>query len=499
MVTVGRMNLAMLARWGLIQRHHPDGIGAGGGGRVVSGSSFKKMTIYDLGSQIRGKRVLVRCDFNGTAKNGEIASTTRIDAALKSIQYILDQGAAQVILLSHNGRNKRIVAEGADVYTLAPVAEYLSEKLELKTDFVKGFDKPLSSTARLVLMENTRVDARDEVKDPAANEAYAREILAATNSDIYVIDGFSVCHRAQASVTWLAKLMGERGKLAVAGELLRKEYEFFVDRIIKNPAKPFLVFLGGAKVLGPGGSEEGGKLQIIKALLPNVDNIVIGGAMALPFMLEKGYKVEAMDPFRVRIEDVRAMVIKEQELDGHILTGKGSKELVEQRYEEAQAERADELNKERAIAQQILGSPDGGKIIIPTLAIGEGREIVNIETALVPEGFVMKDLSIKGVARDLSSVGYRTIFFNGTFGAYEEELGGHVEGTHGVLRFMSRETAKSAITIPGGGDTMKVLKQIKDLSFTHKTTGGGASGELIVYGFSGRPEALPGFACLTDR
>ncbi|MEA3493026.1 MAG: phosphoglycerate kinase [Candidatus Margulisiibacteriota bacterium] len=429
------------------------------GGAGVYRSTFKKLSIYDLGSRIKGKRVLIRCDFNGTAKNGEIFSPTRIDAALDTIKHVMEQGASQIVLLSHNGRNKQIKAEGEGVYTLEPVAQYLTGQLGIKVDFVKGFGKPLTSQAGVVLMGNTRADARDEAKDPAANKAYAEEILATTNPDVYIIDGFSVCHRDQASVTWPAKLMKEQGKAAVAGHLLAEEYKFFIDSVVNNPQKPFLVFLGGAKVES--------KLPILEALLANVDQIVIGGAMAFPFMLEKGYKVEAMDPFASR--------------EG----------------------RAEELSRERVIAGRILQGINGPKVIIPTQIVGRDRTIIDIDSKdPAPEGFVMKDILATELFSGLQAVGYKTIFFNGTFGAYEEKLGGHVEGTNAVLSFMGDQTKKGAITIPGGGDTITVLKglrKIREVSFYHETTGGGASGSLITLGFAGDPESLPGFACLTDK
>jgi 3-phosphoglycerate kinase len=436
----------------------------GGGGLRPFSSRLKKLTIFDLGLRFAGKTVLIRCDFNGTVKNGEIVSTTRLDAALGSIKYALEQGAEQIVLLSHNGRNKQIAKEGTLTYSLEPAVQYLTEKLGVGVDFANGFDKPITSFAKVVLMENTREDARDEVKDPAKNEAYAREILNATDPDIYVLDGFSVSHRDQASVTWLGKLMKEQGKLAVAGSLLQREYEFLVEKVIKHPAQPFLVFLGGSKVSG-----EGGKIQMIRPLLSTVDRIVIGGAMAQPFMLEKGYKVENMDPFARK--------------DG----------------------RAEELAEERAQAREILDGPYGHKVIIPTSVISQDREIIDVSTTPAPEGFVMRDIVISNVVSELSAIRPQTILFNGTFGAYEPELGKHVAGTYEVLLFMGDQTTKGATTILGGGDTLRVEKSFAQSEFgqgkmyTHKSTGGGASGKLLTLGFAGQPEELPGFAALTDR
>ncbi|MCX5751564.1 MAG: phosphoglycerate kinase [Candidatus Saganbacteria bacterium] len=433
------------------------------GCKVVVASSFNKQTIRDIGNQFRGKKVLIRVDFNGTAKDGKTKSTGRIDAALETIQYVLDQGAAQVILISHNGRNKDIAKDGAEVYSLAPVASALQERLSAqidRVDFVSSCTAPVTSTARVVLMENTRVDARDEKGDIT----YAQEILAAVSPDIYVLDGFSVAHRDQASVTLLARLMKDQGKPAVAGALLAREYEFFIDRVIKNPAKPFLVFLGGSKVGG-----KGGKLPILTALLPEVDRLVVGGAMAFPFLLAQGLAVAEMDPFKTK------------------------------------PGRNEELAEEVRQARAILEGPYGYKVLVPTQVVGVDKSEIDVRTTAVPAGFVMRDSLISGLMPQLSVVSYGTIFFNGTFGAYEEDLGGHVKGTHEVFAFMARAIATGAMTIPGGGDTAEVLKGFKKtpdgngVKFGHETTGGGASGDLITLGFAGRAEELAGFACLTDR
>jgi phosphoglycerate kinase len=333
--------------------------------------------------------------------------------------------------------------------------EYLSNKLREDVHFVPYLENVHKSVARVVLLENTRMDARDEAKD----EAYAREIINAVKPDIYILDGFSVAHRDQASVTWPARIMKEQGKLAVAGALLQKEYEFLVGKVIQNPARPFLVFLGGAKM--------DTKMPTLKALLPNVDRIVLGGGMTFPFLLEQRLNVSQIDPF-------------------------GGKEG-----------REEELDKERAMARSILESPYAHKVILPSLMVGPDHKVLNFLKDKLPSGaYPMKDTQILDIFPQLVSAGYRTIFFNGAFGAFEEKLGGYAEGTNQVFRFMNEQTAKGSLTIPGGGDTMKALKELRKsekMDFGFETSGGGASGDLLALGFDGKAEELPGFACLTDK
>lgn len=487
-----RGGLRTAAQMGLVRFHHmPRGVGALGGGGGSQASTFKKMTIFDVGARFRDKTVLIRVDYNGATSAGQIKSTDRLDASLPTIQCVLEQGAERIYLISHNGRYQQITADGAAKYSLVPAAGYLAEKLNMRVGFTESFSNIASRTERVVVGPNTREDARDEAEDAAQNEAYAKEILAVTNPDIFVLDGFSVAHRNQASVTWPAKLMQQQGKMAVAGKLLLDEYTFFVDKVIKDPARPFLVFLGGAKVSGIGG-----KLPILEALLPNVTTLVVGGAMAYPFLRAQGYEV-GVDPL-VPQKPQRKSGEKEQDFKVRLAEHEKNVEIRKKELKE------DEI----PAARRILKNTDTLKLVIPTLLVGQDRKIIDVSRRAVPKGFVMKDVRITNEISRLRAVGFETIFGNGTFGAYEQDKGGHVEGTHEFLRFMSEMTeaggksSKGAITIPGGGDTITVLKGLKKagkLRFTHETTGGGASGELIVLGFQGRPQELPGFACLTHK
>jgi 3-phosphoglycerate kinase len=423
------------------------------------------MSIYDL-DKIAG-RVTFRCDFNGAVMNGKIISTRRVDAALESIKYVLSlPGEKQLFLVSHGGRFKDIAKnESAAAYSLAPLTDYLKNKLGVEVDFADWVGGRLFSNKPVVLMQNTRYCAWDERTDnPAAASRYAEQLFYRLSPNYYIVDGFSVGHRNQPSVTGIAEEAKRHNVPVLAGALLLKEYEFFIDKIIKNPVGPFLVFLGGAKVSG-----KAGKLPILEALLRSstVDRIVIGGAMAFPFMLEKfGDKVAGLDPF-------------------------GGREG-----------RAVELEADKKIAAGLLRD-FGSKIIIPTQVVGQHKGVVvDIETEAIPGDLVIKDLKITKHLAQLSLVGYRTIFSNGPFGAYEAELGGHVAGTHEVLLFMSDQTARGATTVIGGGDTMTALDGLKEefaVAYSHETTGGGASGELLALGLQGREGEFPGIACLTDR
>ncbi len=318
-------------------------------------SEFGKMTMGDV--SFRGKRVLIRVDFNGATDGGALKSTKRIDASLPTIQRALDAGASQVILMSHNGRFKDIAKDPAAL-SLAPVVPHLSEKLGMPVAFEASFRRPVIRDARVVMMENTRADERDEKGDMSL----AAEIISAVDPDIYVLDGFSVAHRDQASVTLPAVLMKQAGRPAVAGDLMYREYDFFVNRVILDPARPFLVFLGGAKV--------GTKMPTLRALLPSVDRIVLGGAMVYPFMLERGMKVHGLDPF----------------------AGKGGRER--------------ELEEERANAKRVLEGEHASKIVIPTLVVGPDRRVINVAVDVVPQAFSMKDVLITDLLPELAAAGY---------------------------------------------------------------------------------------------
>lgn len=439
------------------------------GGSNINASSFQKRTLGDIVQQLGDATVLMRCDFNGVVENGRIVDLTRLKAALPSIKFVLDSGAKQVVLLSHNGRPKELKKKSKSeseitfALTLGPLKQVLAEHLPVGTsvDFIdpksvksNSIDGniELFSRAKVVLLENTRFDERDQSKKPGELKAYAEEIIDFVKPDIYVLDGFSVAHREQGSVTWPAEVMKERGKPAVAGDLLVKEYTFLIDKLVNNPKQPFVVFMGGVKVSG---SE--GKLIFIEKLLHKVDKLVIGGAMLYAFLLELG-KDPGKDP----------------------LAGKKGRE--------------DELAQDRATVRELLFHPEASKLIIPRTLIGAGNSKIDLKKDdYVPVDFVMRDIEVDQVLKDLGS-NYKTVFFNGPFGVFEE---GFTEGSFAIYRYMSGLAQKGAVTVIGGGQTGEALelyeKEEAKANITWRTTGGGASMELLRHG------TLPGFEALSDK
>jgi phosphoglycerate kinase len=423
-------------------------------------SRFPKMAIYHLENMLKDKVVLIRCDFNGTVESGKVKSLKRVELALPTIKFVLEKGARQVILLSHNGQPKKEKEGGLtpsqikEKLTLTPLKEVLAEKLALPVEFI---DLPLkgklTSSAKVILVENTRFDSRDESKDLKEQEAYASEILDFVSPDIYVLDGFSVAHREQASVTLLAEVIRKRGKLAVAGHLLAVEYTFLIEKLVNNPEHPFVVFLGGAKVSG-----EDGKLTYVKRLLSKVDKLIIGGAMAYPFLKALGFN-PGKDPLAGR------------------------------------EERDKELKEDIKEAGELLKSLGAEKLIIPKVLIGEDKRVVDLEKEEAPHDFVMRDVVLTSIVEEIKKTfKVATAFFNGPFGVFEK---GYTEGTFAILDFLSELTEGGATTVVGGGETLDAKKAYeksgKKAKLTHETSGGGASMQLI------RDGTLPGFEVLSSK
>ncbi|MDE6406379.1 MAG: phosphoglycerate kinase, partial [Lachnospiraceae bacterium] len=245
--------------------------------------SLNKKSVDDI--NVKGKRVLVRCDFNVPLKEGKITDETRIVAALPTINKLLADGG-KVILCSHLGKVKNGPNEGE---SLAPVAERLSEKLGKPVNFVKD-DNVTGEAATaavaamnegdVVLLQNTRFRGKEETKPKEAGEAFAKEL--AELADIYVCDAFGSAHRAHASVAVVTKFITEKGGENAVGYLMQKEIDF-LGNAVENPVRPFVAILGGAKVAD--------KLNVINNLLEKCDTLIIGGGMAFTFLKAKGYEI----------------------------------------------------------------------------------------------------------------------------------------------------------------------------------------------------------------
>lgn len=397
-----------------------------------------KKTIRDLPAEfLRGRRALVRVDFNVPLdEHGHVSDDTRIRAALPTIQFLLDAGA-RVVLLSHLGRPK---GKPEPKYSLLPVAQHLGKLLPKRTVcFVEttDTDEALKATYELeagqvLLLENTRFLGGEETND----ERLARAL--AQLGDFFVNDAFGAAHRAHASTEGVARDL----KPAVAGLLMEKELNY-LQGALERPERPFVAILGGSKISG--------KIDVIEALLPKVDGLLIGGAMACTF-----YK--AMD----------------------LETGKS---LVE----------PDRIDMARSLLER-----GGPRITLPhdaTVApsIAQGAEAKVVGREHIPADMAMLDIgprTAESYARAIASA--KTVLWNGPMGVFETPP--FDKGTRAIAEAMAAATAKGATTIVGGGDSAAAVEQAGLAPrMSHVSTGGGASLEFL------EGKTLPGVAILDDR
>jgi phosphoglycerate kinase len=378
-----------------------------------------KQTIRDV--DWSGKRALVRVDFNVPLDNGRITDDTRVRAALPTIQYLLDQGAS-VVLMSHLGRPKNKVVEGL---RLAPVAVHLSELLGRPVKTVASTTGPEAEAAaqslqpgEVLMLENTRFDAREEAND----ESMARDL--AKLGDVYVNDAFGAAHRAHASTEGVARFLP-----AVSGFLLEKEIAE-LGGLLEHPARPFVAIMGGAKISD--------KITVITNLLRLVDSLLIGGGMANTFLLAMGKQI------------------------GDSL---------------AEPDAVEEVNKVLFFAQG-----RGREVMLPVdVVIANGmdesaeRKVISIDNE-VPAGWKILDIGPKTVAMFSEEIRRaRTVFWNGPMGYFEAAP--FAEGTRAIAQAMGESQARTVI---GGGDSVAAVEQMGLADkITHISTGGGASLELL--------------------
>ncbi len=401
---------------------------------------MNKSSVRDLpDSLLHGKRVVVRVDYNVPLADGQVADDKRIRETIPTIEYLVER-EARIILMSHLGRPK---GKWNEEFSLRPAADHLKTLIKTPVHFVSDVVGPKAKTAsdslkpgEVLVLENVRFLPGEETNDPNLSEALAGF------GDVYVNDAFGSAHRAHASTCGVAEVMKREHKPAVAGFLMEKELRF-LGGAITNPERPFVAILGGAKISG--------KIDVIENLLPRVDHVLIGGAMANTFF--------------------RAMKLE---------TG-GS--LVEEERVELAAELI-----ERA----------GKKLVLPVdcVVAGEAKEGVRTFTLdrnqVPPEGKIF-DIGPKSVAtfRDVIERA-KTILWNGPVGMFE--IAEFSYGTDGVARAVADATGRGATTIVGGGDTAAAVEAagVAD-RMTHVSTGGGASLEFL------EGKTLPGVAILSDR
>ncbi len=402
-------------------------------------NALNKKTVDDI--NVKGKKVLVRCDFNVPLKNGVITDENRINAALPTIKKLIADGG-KVILCSHLGKPK---GEPKPELSLAPVAKCLSEKLGQEVVFAAD-DNVVGDNAKaavaamkdgdVVLLQNTRYRA-EETKN---GEAFSAEL--GSLADIFVNDAFGTAHRAHCSTVGVVSYVKE----AVAGYLIGKELKY-LGNAVETPVRPFVTILGGAKV--------DSKLPVIENLLTKADTLIIGGGMAYTFLAAKGYGVGTSLIDETKIDYCRDMMAKAEE--------KGVKIL---------------LPIDCTITKSF---PD---------PIDAPIEIDVVDADKIPDDMMSLDIGTKTAELYANEVkGAKTVVWNGPMGVFENPI--LAKGTMAVAKAMA-ET--DAVTVIGGGDSAAA---VNILGFgdrmTHISTGGGASLEFL------EGKELPGIAALNDK
>ena len=403
---------------------------------------LNKKTVDDL-KDLKGKKVLVRCDFNVPLKEGVIQNYNRIDGAIPTIKKLMDQGA-RVILCSHLGKPK---GEPLPEMSLAPVAPALSERLGVTVKFaddpkVTGPDTQKMAAelqdGEVMLLQNTRYRGEETKygKDEKAEE-YAKELAALCDNGIFVNDAFGTAHRSHCSNVGVSKYAAE----TVVGYLMEKEIKF-LGQAVENPVRPFVAILGGAKVSD--------KINVINNLLDKVNTLIIGGGMAYTFLKAQG-------------QEIGNSLCEEDKLDYAL-------EMIKKAEDK------------------------GVKLLLPVDHV-EGKEFSNDTERKVVDtieagwsGFDIGPKTIENYKKALE--GAKTVVWNGPMGVFE--FANFAEGTLEVCRAVAG--LEDAVTVIGGGDSVNAVKRLGFADkMTHISTGGGASLELL------EGKELPGVACADNR
>ena len=417
---------------------------------------MNKKTLRDV--DLKGKRVVMRVDFNVPLKEGVIKDDTRIKGALPSIKYVLEQGGS-LVLMSHLGRpdEKGITADTS----LKPVAEYLSKLLGKPVTFVADCGKADAEVAAMkpgdiVMLENTRYykeeQAKAKQKDGESDEDFKarkaelkekqKELAKklASYGDIYCNDAFGTAHRAHASTAVITKYI----PTSVAGFLLEKEIEY-LGNAVENPVRPFVAILGGAKVSD--------KLAVVNNLLTKVNTLIIGGGMAYTFLKAQGHSV-----------------------------GNSLCELDQLDYAKDRIAKAKEL---------------GVSFLLPVDNVAADKFDAEANTQIVgddiPDGWMGLDIGPKTVELYSNAIkGAKTVVWNGPMGCFEMEK--FSKGTFGVCAAVAEVKANGGISIIGGGDSVAAVNKsgLAD-KMSHISTGGGASLEYL------EGKQLPGVVALNDK
>lgn len=403
---------------------------------------LNKKTVDDL-TNLQGKKVLVRCDFNVPLKEGVIQNYNRIDGAIPTIKKLLDQGA-KVILCSHLGKPK---GEAVPELSLAPVAVALSERLGVEVKFVDDAKVTGPETQKVaadlkegevLLLQNTRyrVEETKYGKDENAAE-YAKELAALCDNEVFVNDAFGTAHRAHCSNVGVTKFTKEN----VVGYLMQKEIKF-LGEAVENPVRPFVAILGGAKVSD--------KIAVINNLLDKVDTLIIGGGMAYTFLKAQG-------------QEVGNSLLEEDKMDYAL-------EMVK---------------KAEAKGVKLLLPVD--HVVGKTFANDTERATVDT----IEAGWSGFDIGPKTIELYKDALaGAKTVVWNGPMGVFEFE--NFAAGTLAVCRAVA--DLADATTVVGGGDSVNAVKRLGFADkMSHISTGGGASLEFL------EGKELPGVAAADNK
>ena len=418
---------------------------------------MNKKTLQDV--ELKGKRVIMRVDFNVPVKNGVITDDTRIKGALASINYVLDNGGS-LILMSHMGRPDEKGITGDT--TMKIVADYLSKMIGKEVKFAEDCGAADEAAAALkpgeiLMLENTRYHKEEQAKlkqkDGQSDEEFKAAKAAlkdqqkelakklASYGDIYCNDAFGTAHRAHASTAVITKYM--EGP-CVAGFLMEKEIAY-LGSAVENPVRPFVAILGGAKVSD--------KLAVVRNLLTKVDTLIIGGGMAYTFLAAQGHKI--------------------------------GNSLCE----------ADQMD----YAREMIADAEkrGVKLLLPVDSIEADKFDAEANTKVVgmdiDDGWMGLDIgpeTVKLYAEAIKSA--KTVVWNGPMGCFEMEK--FNKGTFGVCDAVAEVKANGGISIIGGGDSVSAVKKSGQADkMSHISTGGGASLEYL------EGKELPGVAALSDK
>lgn len=405
---------------------------------------LNKKTVDDL-KDLKGKKVLVRCDFNVPLKEGKITDETRIVAALPTIKKLMNDGA-KVILCSHLGKVKNGPNEGE---SLAPVAVRLTEKLGKEVVFVSDYnvtgEAATAAVAAMkdgdvVLLQNTRFRGKEETKN---GEEFSKEL--ADLADDYVCDAFGSSHRAHASVEGVTKFITAKGGTNAVGYLMQKEIDF-LGNAVENPVRPFVAILGGAKVAD--------KLNVISNLLEKCDTLIIGGGMAFTFLKAQG-------------KGVGNSLVDDEKID----------------YCKEMMEKAAKLGKKMLLpVDTVVAASFPNPIDAPI-------EVSVVSSDAIPADMEGLDIGPKTAEMYAEAVkSAKTVVWNGPMGVFENPI--LAKGTIAVAKALA-ET--EATTIIGGGDSAAAMNQLGFADkVSHISTGGGASLEFL------EGKVLPGVAAADD-